>query len=56
MNEKEQTAEVIHLRRETMKLFIHNLRNPLSLARTALGIIQMVPDYNPESDSGRSIK
>jgi signal transduction histidine kinase len=55
-SEHERMAEVMQLRQETLRFIIHDLRNPLQLAMTALAMIEMEPDYNIESDSGRFVK
>jgi signal transduction histidine kinase len=53
--EHERMAEIMQIRQETMRFIIHDLRNPLHLAMTALAMIEDEPDYNAESDSGRFV-
>jgi signal transduction histidine kinase len=53
--EHERMAEIMQLRQETMRFIIHDLRNPLHLAMTALAMVEMEPDYKAESDSGRFV-
>jgi signal transduction histidine kinase len=53
--ENEKMAEVMQLRHETMSFIVHDLRNPIGMALSALGIIQKEPDFDPRSDHGRFI-
>jgi two-component system, OmpR family, phosphate regulon sensor histidine kinase PhoR len=48
-------AEIMQLRQETMRFIIHDLRNPLHLAMTALAMVEEEPDYNAGTDSGRFV-
>lgn len=52
---REETTDVIQERVETITSFMEDLRDPLGLAHTALGMIEMSPDYDPESDTGRFV-
>src|SRR5574341_748436 len=52
-NENERMAEIMQLRRETMHFIVHDLRNPIGLAGTALELVESAPDFDPNSDSTR---
>ncbi len=43
-SEQERLEKVINLRRETLHFIIHDLRNPLNLAITALAMIELDPN------------
>lgn len=51
--ERERLAEVLQLRQETVRFIIHDLRNPLTLTRMALGILEMDDVGGPEHDPAR---
>lgn len=50
--EHERMAEIMHLRQETLHFIVHDLRNPLNLVTTALGMMEMDASYDPESEMG----
>jgi signal transduction histidine kinase len=54
-DENEQMAEVMQLRHETMHFIVHDLRNPIGLAQTALEMIRLGPDYDEASDTARFV-
>ncbi len=53
--EHERMAEVMQLRRETIDFIVHDLRNPIGLAQTALELIRMDADFDAESDTARFV-
>jgi signal transduction histidine kinase len=54
-DENERMAEIMQLRQETIHFIVHDLRDPIGLARSALGMIEMAPGYDAESDIGRFV-
>ena len=52
-DENEQMAEVLQLRRDTMRFIVHDLRNPLNLIILALSMIKTDPDYAEDAESRR---
>lgn len=53
--EHERMAEVMQLRQETMHFIIHDLRNPIGLATTAMDMIRMADDYDADSETARFV-
>jgi signal transduction histidine kinase len=53
--EHERLAEIVQLRQETLQFIVHDLRNPLSLVTTSLGMMEMDPSYDPDSEMGTFI-
>ncbi len=55
-SENERLAEVVHLRQETMRFIVHDLRNPLNLVVMALNLIESDPDYGENAETRRFLK
>jgi signal transduction histidine kinase len=53
VTEHEEMAEVMQLRQETMRFIVHDLRNPIHLAMTALELINEEPGNTPDTETGR---